>query len=189
MRSRPKPCGSAKAARSAHVGHCGPTALDSFNAQVNGLGPRASMLHSPTWCMCAHVRSRSCDAGGGGPRLCANQARSSTWSRFASLDLLETIRISACSPQRSPSSPLGFFGRLRIVLVRFVVACLFLSWVAVVLMREPSCVQSCMFPSRAQPGLSATVLSQGTLVTYACVSSCVVLVSDVRLVQWAPACL
>ena len=72
---------------------------------------------------------------------------------------------------------------------RALVACLFLSWVAMVLMREPSCVQSCMLPSRAQPGLSATVLSQGTLVTYACVSSCVVLVSDVRLVQWAPACL
>ena len=58
-----------------------------------------------------------------GQRLCANQARSSTWSRFASLDLLETIRISACSPQRSPSSPLGFFGRLRIVLVRLSPVC------------------------------------------------------------------
>ena len=55
--------------------------------------------------------------------LCANQARSSTWSRLASLVFLVTIRIPACSPQRSPSSPLGVCGRLRNVLVRVMLVC------------------------------------------------------------------
>lgn len=68
-------------------------------------------------------------------------------------------------------------------------ACLFLSWDAMVLMCEPSCVHGSILPCRVQPGLSAKMLSESTLVPYTCVSSCVVLVSAVRLVQWAPACL
>ena len=67
--------------------------------------------------------------------------------------------------------------------------CLFCSWDAMVLMREPPCVQSSIILSRVQPGRSATVQSEGTPVPYACVSSRVVLVSAVRLVHWALACL
>ena len=89
--------------------------------------------------------------------------------------------LTAASAAISAGPFMAFLQRARAC-----VACLCCLHDALVLMHEPPCVQSSSIPSRAQPGRSATMQSEGTPVPYACVSSRVVLVSAVLPVHWAP---